>query len=562
MLATRRHAPAPISVLHEELLWKIFLLNTYPDFDYHVNDYPLIGSGDRPLTTARQCSQVCRQWRSIYLSSSAIWGRLIDLDGLGQKTNKWRKEVVARTGEASLWVYGVAKPCNVHDFPVPFLRNNWRRVQRLFITVVGDQNSYRQGFPVAFLQNNWRRVQRLFITVISGRDTSRTLLLLDRQPMWAFLEESAPQLESFRSFKGIFDQTYKFPINASWLRNLSSVAFPHTCTPKEILNALRRMPELVSLTVFNPFPNYSEISVHPGYPHIILPKLRMLALRGNPRTVGILLEYIQPSADCSITITRLIDISMAGEDNWEEYEKYEKSLTVHIVPYFSLHPPSTVRLHFISNKWRSALSLESYSAIGSDGLVSDDRRSIIELPFPWSPVIYKLIASASFSRVTTLRIPSSRSGDESASASLLVHLLKFFNSVTTFSANDAVLYCLLQRPEKTSALFPALVTLEVIRLFLKEHNVWGEGVVAEPHEQFLKLRKEIGRPISILDLRPLSQLPRDRDNLEWEHPGLLVRWSRMIANGERRTEEYSCGDGYPEKLRFSSVVEGFEARRN
>ncbi|KAF4613365.1 hypothetical protein D9613_010847 [Agrocybe pediades] len=545
MQASRHRALMPI--LHDDLLWDIFLLNTHPDFTYHDSDFPVIESGYRPLTTARHCSQVCRQWRSIYLSSPSIWGRLIYLDSLQQQKDDWWKEVVARTGEASLWVYGEAWPRNMLDFPFPFLQKNWRRVQRLFITDNSNSGSI-------------------------------TLSPLDRQKMWAFLKEPAPRLESIRicmsgsvttlpvcqlsddcpllrSF-GIFDGTYKFPINTSWLRNLSSVAFPHSCTTEEILNALRRMPELVCVTISNFAGTDSEISNHQGYPQIILPKLRMLALRGNLRTAGIVLQCIKPSADCCITITRLLNVRVPGGDHLEEYEQYEKGLTSHVMSYFSQHPPSAIKLHFKAHQ-RDILSLESHPATRSAGLdYYDLQRFAIELYSPSSSLLQKLIASASFSRVTTLRVIPSFIIRTPAPD--MVSILEPFTSLTTFSTEDGILRSLLKYPERTAALFPTLVTLEVTRRW-REKPTQQIGVLA--HEKFLKLRKEIGRPISILDLGSVLKLQRDRNHFEFEHPGLLVKWSRMI-DGEWRTEEYRCGDGHPEKLRFSSVVEILEAEQS
>ncbi|KAF9539803.1 hypothetical protein CPC08DRAFT_717402 [Agrocybe pediades] len=71
----------PISVLHEDVLWNIFLFNT--DFDIY---YPF---EHNPLTTARHCSQ----------------GRLVDIEDLEKKKSGWKKEVLARSGEDLLWVY-------------------------------------------------------------------------------------------------------------------------------------------------------------------------------------------------------------------------------------------------------------------------------------------------------------------------------------------------------------------------------------------------------------------------------------------------------------------------
>ncbi|KAF9555494.1 hypothetical protein CPC08DRAFT_131158 [Agrocybe pediades] len=56
-----------IFLLHEELLWRIFVENTY------IGPlYPFTSIRHSPPTSAVHCSQVCRQWRATYLSCSSI----------------------------------------------------------------------------------------------------------------------------------------------------------------------------------------------------------------------------------------------------------------------------------------------------------------------------------------------------------------------------------------------------------------------------------------------------------------------------------------------------------
>ncbi|KAF4612993.1 hypothetical protein D9613_010820 [Agrocybe pediades] len=226
-----------MTALHEDLLFKIFLEDTYagPHFPF---------TKDRPLTTARHCSQVCRQWRSIFLSSSSIWGRLIDLNGLKETTDQWRNEILARTGDAVLWVYGFVNR-DVWDFLSPFLQKNWRRVQ---ILVIRDINTLDM--------------------------TSLDL----QQEMWAFMKEPAPQLcriqvkQDNPLTSGLptsplfgddapllkdFSMKHKFPTNVSWICNLSSISFPSTFNMDEVLTTLWRMPRL----------EYLSLSVDSDIPH-------------------------------------------------------------------------------------------------------------------------------------------------------------------------------------------------------------------------------------------------------------------------------------------------------
>ncbi|KAF4613362.1 hypothetical protein D9613_010842 [Agrocybe pediades] len=132
-----------ISALYEDLLRRIFLENTFPLDIYRLinvsrfNTQPI--KQIRPLTTARHCSQVSRHWRSIFLSTPSIWARLIDLDGFRQTTDEWMKQVMARSGNALLWVYG-RLVSDMHDLFFSFLEETWRRVQMLVIRA--DNQNY------------------------------------------------------------------------------------------------------------------------------------------------------------------------------------------------------------------------------------------------------------------------------------------------------------------------------------------------------------------------------------------------------------------------------------
>ncbi|KAF9556084.1 hypothetical protein CPC08DRAFT_711478 [Agrocybe pediades] len=543
MQSLSRHAS--ITVLHDDLLWKIFLMNTRIDFADEYHDLPNIPSGhNRPLNVARHCSQVCRRWRSIFLSSSSIWGRLIDLDGLRQKTDEWRKEVVARSGESLLWVYG----------KVPW-----------------DQRI--QDFIFALLKRNWGRVQRLL--VVDNGNRYQSLSLLNRQIKWAFLNEPAPQLESIRiklsdmdsalpswplledcpllrSF-GIFDAVYRFSIGSSWLRNLSSVTFSSEFTTGKVLYALRMMTELVSLTVSNEGTDSgSDNHQLEFYPQISLPKLRMLTLEGDARNAGTLLHCITPAPGCSLSTT-WIDMPIPGS-NSVDYEQYEQGVSSYIVPYFSLHAPSAVELYFPID--RDVLLLEAIPSTRSD-ILDYPRRFSIELypsHLPSSFLVKELITCATFSRVTTLHMPIFIMRAAPRAASDLIYILEAFSSLTTLSTTDVILSSLLCHPQRTAALFPGLIELKLIRPSRMKEERSRRGEVPA-HERFLHLRKDVGRPIAVLELGFILELQRDRDHLESELPGLLVKWSTISVDGERCPDEYRCGDEEPEKLRFSRVIQ-------
>ena len=95
-----------------------------------------------PLTRTRFTSQVCSRWRLLVLGSSWLWGKLLDLNDLDQKSNHWRDEVLLRTGQAHLRVKIILDPQVPRITPKFFLRildEEWPRIQYLDASIVqGD----------------------------------------------------------------------------------------------------------------------------------------------------------------------------------------------------------------------------------------------------------------------------------------------------------------------------------------------------------------------------------------------------------------------------------------
>ncbi|KAF9556083.1 hypothetical protein CPC08DRAFT_711476 [Agrocybe pediades] len=512
----------PISVLHEELLRTIFLVNT----DFKSEDNLVRHS---PLITARRCSQVCRRWRSIFLSSSTIWGRVIDVNRLQQRKDDWRKEVFTRTGEAVLWVYG-----------------RLDRLGRMWDT-----------FLFTFLQTNWRRVQ--ILVIIDGNPNN--------QQRWALLKEPAPQLRAIdirpryrpsgdscpftddapllREYS-VTGMGCRFPTNASWLPNLTSVAFSEHYTTEGILTVLQRMRRLVSLAVTT----WDETPHRPHLPSgkVILPNLKMLEMdnTGTVLTATPILECIAPSSDCCLFTTGYI-LDGRSQDN-EEYEQYENAVRSYVVPYFLLHPPSALNLCFTRGDFILADAAFPSSRILDRWWPRHFRIVLKTHSLPSSLLMKELISSPWFSLgVSKLELLLQELNgvpyDNQVNDSYLF-TLNALSSTTTLRTDDETLAQLLQHPRSSivSSLFPALVTLELF----PPCAMPGVVEANPPHHEFLKMRKGIGRPISVLNLGTLTGSENDMDYLE-EHSGLLVQW---IAH-DGRAGEYMCGQGHQEKLRFS-----------
>jgi len=92
--------------------------------------------------------------------------------------------------------------------------------------------------------------------------------------------------------------------------------------------------------------------------------------------------------------------------------------------------------------------------------------------------------------------------------------------------------------------------LGVVKVGEKCDSIWA-GLHSKhrvPIYTFLKQRRDIGRPITVLDLSALSPaaLLCDLDNIG-EFTGLIVRWISFNRTDGVRIEEYKCGAGRQEE---------------
>ena len=122
----------PIAKLHHDLLREIFTITTILDLPKIGQRFDTYNSRLGPLTTARHISQVCASWRQLIIDSPSLWGNIIDLQSLRQESDTWKNEVLLRTGNSNLSIFG-----NIHGkgwqhakkFLEILLKNHWTRIQ-------------------------------------------------------------------------------------------------------------------------------------------------------------------------------------------------------------------------------------------------------------------------------------------------------------------------------------------------------------------------------------------------------------------------------------------------
>ncbi|KAF9558642.1 hypothetical protein CPC08DRAFT_763823 [Agrocybe pediades] len=487
----------------------------------------------RPLITARHCSQVCQQWRNIFLSSSSIWAKMIDVDSLEQKTDKWREEVVSRAGQVPLWVYGRVQRGMV-DFVGQFLKNNWPRIQavgicELSLTTLSLREHREMWACLSRPAPNLRRMD-----ILISDSYQRTVLL---GPLFG---NDAPALKELQ----IASSTYKFEKTASWIRNLSAVTFYKSFSTKEMLEALEYMPQLMHLKVAmeeTSDPNHPTMESENSVIH--MPNLKMMELDGYLRGITAVLTNITPSSDCCLSI--MLDSDDSSFD-MEEYRQYEKASTKYFVSYFSLHRPTALRVEFPLN----------CSAILADGAPTDGRCFAIPIfgdlvpdSVKFSAIPEQLVKAGSLSSVEELKIGQWCDGafalDDTETFTRLADM-NIFSPVTILTAIDEVLDLFLTQASLKEG-FPNLTVLKIVPDEIEWEHWYSFPTDQSPaYHRFLKHRKAIGLPISVLEIH-LDAL-ENVDYLE-EHTGLVVRsFYRHQYLGE-----YRCGDGHPERLRFGTT---------
>ncbi|KAF4612968.1 hypothetical protein D9613_010893 [Agrocybe pediades] len=503
-------------VLYEDLLWRIFMENVeFPEGFNFTKDVS-------PLITARRCSQVCKQWRRIFLSSPSIWGKMIDLNSLGQKTDEWRQAVLARTGEALLWVYGCMNQINA-PFLLCLLQQNWCRVQAISIW----KSHY---IPLLMhCQGVWdclkrpaNNLERIDFTIPDSGINLPITLFGDHAPVLKVLH--------------FYADTYKFKTTASWIRNLSSVTFHRAFSTEEVLRALKYMPQLVRLTVLDP----RREEYHVEKIAINLPHLEMMDVRGELAYITAILESITPSLDCCFSA--MPSYNHSGFDNAVERERYECAITKHIQSYFSHHRPTVLHIRL----------LDTDGIIFEDGGPADGRRFCIPIPVcpvESSSILKTLVEIGGLSDVKELKVGlwDHFGQHESFERHIATRLsaLGIFSSVTTLATSDRFLEHILEDDFFVSQF---LSNLMVLKIYSRPVTEQRQTLTLDPagYHLFVRNRRTRGRPISVLEIHFRSLY--DVFYLE-EHTGLIVRAFHL----SQLLEEYRCGDRQAERLCFGAM---------
>lgn len=380
--------------LHEDLVWRIFLFNA--DLNDQIATYvgqslaaPFTTNG---LTVTRRTSQVCRPWRSLILSSTAIWGRVIDLPILNRSSELWSREVLKRTGEAPLDIKGELLGTSPYPLFLLLVQHHWTRIRSLDVGI----------FAVGWISKEaWEFLKQpapnMKVFSIRFHD-----LYPDNQ---GFFSETNMKLFANRasSLRELLISHITFDPRASWFANLRNLDLASPFPLRRLLEILKNTPVLEGLVLRG-----ETIDNWQPAEQVTLPRLRTINISHRLRTCLAVLECISPASDCGITVTaRDIppDIPLLSD----EVTRLRSTISRFSQAYFSAWKVTQVYLQLSVHAFRfeagftsDEMTLPPISAPGFN--VNIDLGKSAEFPPQECLSILADITNDAFSDVSTLTI--------------------------------------------------------------------------------------------------------------------------------------------------------------
>ncbi|KDR77922.1 hypothetical protein GALMADRAFT_154971 [Galerina marginata CBS 339.88] len=472
------HRRTTVNNLAPDILWLIFMFNTIP-VDYSPlsrapNNLPL-------LTVARRTSQVCHSWRQITLDSSSLWGRLVDLNVLFENNRGWVDEVLLRAKDAPLWITGKVRPEYLNDaLFFSLVERNWERVQKIEVSTYGIRNDDVR-WNVCLRPAPALKDFGVYI------ESCEYLLNDSQDPVFA---NDAPSLRNFGSFQ------IPFPIDAPWLSELKNITFPQTWSMTQVLDLCSRMPCLVELIADHTSPFTLNSAYSDSLPHINLPHLIYITLRGELRTCLKFLEHITASPACLV--------SMASFDHNTKtltptvVESTPKILSRWVTDYFTHYEVNRVRLQ----KSRFGVVFEADFNLLSDdwGFLSDFHCWDAYKPDAELSLLASFVPMSSmmsrYSLVTELRV------DFAIPPSLYSAWKFIFDclpSIEVLKASHSSFQHLIVLESMKGARVPNFPALRELEIFIETEGDTGVVDLTDI-PAFLKWYKCAGKPLALLTL--------------------------------------------------------------
>ncbi|KAJ3503809.1 hypothetical protein NLJ89_g8266 [Agrocybe chaxingu] len=539
MEATSNTVEARSSLIHhlnEDLLLDIFMFNAHMDEDPYESDRPIQDWGPRALTDARNVSHVCRLWRQAILSSTSLWGRLVDLEYLVHMKEEWRWEIIRRTGISPLHVKGKQVKNNPAFLLLlaHILDAHWERIDTLDVVAYFEKN-YKGDFwyPIA------RPSKALKIIRIN--------LGALEEPIHAGLGQTlfgndAPELREVH-FPMCFPTNLYF--YSSWLSQLCHLIVSNsTSAPRPTLLAwlerLCGMPQLQTLSLSDVFNPVLEDPM--PLPVVKLPNLTELQVSHDVYSAALFLNHIEALPECRL------GINISEASSTAEFPSRSLLITEVLSKYsqrwFSANTKCTNLA--LETTWRTLL-IEQFEQNRSGfpsmetpvftARLDVDYNVELQARLPY----VNAFSHCNFNHITMLSIRINSTPAPSLQ-NLIFNFVYALPEVRSLSTTMEVIAQLTQLPRGTGAppAFPKLQTLDLSTTSVcREDKDAGRDVEygCEVGEEFFRQRLEDNCPVQVLDLTSCNAVTNFGylESLE----GMKVIW----IDREGNQQEAICGSG-------------------
>lgn len=537
--------PIPITELGSDVLYEIFLTNTYREIGGIPRGGTKLDLSHSPLTITRRTSQVCHMWRDILLRSPLIWARCIDLDDLDQKTDNWRQLVLQRTAETMLCITAVlaarrmvSERHGLATFLAGILDKSWERIAEIDISIhVEDLKDNRITGPFGRPANSLRV---FVIRTIKRRTTFMDLPLFSGHAP-SLVRISLPEFPTFQL-------DMQSPSIFTCCLRYITLDQPIRLIANDFLNAFLRTPLLETLKI-----NIANVIYEASESHLLprptMPRLK--SIRAICPTLDIYPAFIDrliPAVGCALRMIHYPD----GHDEFpESLDSMQHMFQQYADSFFKYgsgqEAINDVGLHVSPFHFLFSCHKEQFEVlVGRSGL----NGRFQNLP----PVIIARLLDT----VSTLNIPGTirqlklnvnlkYAVSQDVISSFfpsLFQALKTMDWVTclviSFTDNSTTLKEL--SAPGNDVLFPALKTLSLIFLIQTPQVKYTNF-----EETILKFcsRRHQSSPVEYLRLETFGQSPWIDMRALDELSGLKVVWDTDGA-----MNQYSCGTGDRERLLF------------
>lgn len=259
------------------------------------------------LDTIRAASQVCTTWRSLLLSSSSIWAKLINFDFFNrQSSDEWMHEVLRRAGSSPMYIQSSKNYLSPSrsSFLETLLEHTWHRLKvfnvRFTSSVLHDDSVLARLL--------WRPaplLETFHILVYFHPWANPTHRTRAQFNLPGDFGKQAPRL---RSFKG---PLVCIPVNAEWesLSGLHTLSFKIDFGASKLFHILSSLPflERLSITAVKEDTEKDEI---PLRGNLVLPRLTSIEISLEGKSGEHWTKYLTLLENIQLTMGHSLGLSV------------------------------------------------------------------------------------------------------------------------------------------------------------------------------------------------------------------------------------------------------------